>query len=305
VYEIALTVAACLRSGTRVDVAWVVETDLGPAGGVPADSSGALALTPGGGRVGSLYGGALDQQLAERAQALGERGRLVRVQVGDLEAQAFGLAGGGTATAVVAPAGLLPEELWSLLQDREPLRVTLTRDGDELVGARLEDAEGHDAGSQVDDAGVSTTWRPVPTVVLAGGGPVLQALHQMAPLLGWKAHRATDPDTARGLVVGLGPPDSVVLAMHDVELAGPVLASTLEGQAGYVAALGSRAMQQSRETWLTDRGIDGLERIHTPAGLDIGADGPAEVAVAILAQAIAARSRRLLNSRLLRAQAKT
>jgi xanthine dehydrogenase accessory factor len=137
----------------------------------------------------------------------------------------------------------------------------------------------------------------VPTVVLAGGGPVLQALQQLAPLLGWKTHRADDPDTARGLVVGLGPPDSVVLAMHDVELAGPVLASALDGQAGYVAALGSRAMQQSRETWLTDRGIDGLERIHTPAGLDIGADGPAEVAVAILAQAIAERTRR--------AQAKT
>ena len=295
-YEIALTVAACLRSGTRVDVAWVVETDLVPAGGVPVDPSGALALTPGGGRVGSLLGGALDQQLAERAQALGEGGRLVTLQVGDLEAEAFGLAGGGTATAVVAPAGLLPVELWNLLLERDAVTLVLERDGDELVQARLEDADGHDASFQVDETEVTTTWRPVPTVVLAGGGPVLQALQQMTPLLGWKTHRANDPDTARGLVVGLGPLDSVVLAMHDVELAGPVLASALDGQAGYVAALGSRAMQQSRETWLTDRGIGGLERIHTPAGLDIGADGPAEVAVAILAQAIAERTRRAQGS---------
>ncbi len=161
--------------------------------------------------------------------------------------------------------------------------------------AQLADAEGHDAGCRLDDTEVATTWRPVPTLVLAGGGPVLQALQQLAPVLGWKTHHAGDPDTARGLVVGLGPLDSVVLAMHDVDLAGPVLASTLDGRAGYVAALGSRAMQQSRETWLTDRGIDGLERIHTPAGLDIGADGPAEVAVAILAQAIAERARRLPN----------
>jgi xanthine dehydrogenase accessory factor len=270
----------------------VVETDLAPAGGVPVDPSGALALTPGGGRVGSLYGGALDQQLAERAHALGERGRLVTVQVGDLEAQAFGLAGAGAATAVVAPAGLLPAELWNVLLDRTPVTLVLERDGDELAGARLEDAEGRDTGCRVEAGEVSTTWRPVPTVVLAGGGPVLQALQQMAPLLGWKAHRAHDPDTARGLVVGLGPPDSVVLAMHDVELAGPVLASALEGRAGYVAALGSRAMQQTRETWLTDRGIGGLERIHTPAGLDIGAGEPAEVAVAILAQAIQERTRR-------------
>jgi xanthine dehydrogenase accessory factor len=300
VYEIGLTVAACLRSGTRVDVAWVVESDLVPASGAPVDPTGALALTPGGGRVGSLYGGALDQQLAERAQALGEHGRLVTLQVGDLEAQAFGLAGAGTATAVVTPAGRLPGELWDLLLERDPVTLVLERDGDELMGARLEDAEGHDAGFRLDDAELTTTWRPVPTVVLAGGGPVLQALQEMTPLLGWKTHRAHDPDTARGLVVGLGPLDSVVVAMHDVDLAGPVLASTLEGRAGYVAALGSRAMQQSRETWLTDRGVGGLERIHTPAGLDIGADGPAEVAVAILAQAITERTMRLLG-----AQAKT
>jgi xanthine dehydrogenase accessory factor len=191
----------------------------------------------------------------------------------------------------VVPAPLVPAEVWETFQDRGAVRLRLTRDGDEVTAAALEDPEGHDAGSQVDEREVTTTWRPVPTVVLAGGGPVLLALEQMAPLLGWRVQRAPDADTARGLVVGLGPLDAVVLAMHDVELAGPVLASTLDGSAGYVGALGSRAMQQSRETWLTDRGVAGLERIHTPAGLDIGADGPAEVAVAILAEAIRDRTR--------------
>jgi len=283
-FEIALTVGACLRSGTRVDVAWVVATDL-----APVDPGGALAITPGGGRVGSLVAGALDSQLGDLASSLGETGRVVTLSVGDLEAQAFGLAGGGTATAVVMPADLLPADLWPALLEREAVRIVLTRDGDVLTSARLEAPDGHDTGSTLDETEVVTTWRPVPTVVLAGGGPVLRALEQMAPLLGWRAQHAADPQTARGLVVGLGPPDSVVLAMHDVDLAGPVLASTLDGNAGYVAALGSRAMQESRETWLADRGVEGAERIHTPAGLDIGADGPAEVAVAILAQAIAAR----------------
>ncbi|HCB07024.1 MAG TPA: hypothetical protein DEQ43_22720 [Nocardioides bacterium] len=285
-YEIALTVAACLRAGTRVDVAWVVDGDL-----APADPGGALALTPGGGRVGSLYAGALDQQLAEQAQLLGDSvGRLVTLQVGELEAQAFGLAGTGSALAVVANAALLPPETWGMLQERTAVRLRWTRRGDELTAAELDDPEGHDPGSAVDEIEVNTTWRPVPTVVLAGGGPVLQALEQMAALLGWRTQRAGNPDTARGLVVGLGPLDCVVLAIHDVDLAGPVLASALDGRAGYVAALGSRAMQESRETWLTDRGIEGLERIHTPAGLDIGADGPAEVALAILAQAIQERT---------------
>jgi xanthine dehydrogenase accessory factor len=286
-FDIALTVAACLRSGTRVHVAWVVASDL-----TPADPSGAVAITPGGGRVGGLYAGAFDAQLADLAGGMGDNGRVVTLSVGDLEAQAFGLAGAGTATAVVLPAPLLPVELWPALLEREAVRIVLTRDGDALTGARLESAETHEAGSTATEREVTTTWRPVPTVVLAGGGPVLGALEQMAPLLGWRAQRAPDPDTARGLVVGLGPLDAVVLAMHDVDLAGPVLASTLDGNAGYVAALGSRTMQQSRETWLTDRGVDGIERIHTPAGLDIGADGPAEVAIAILAQAIQERAGR-------------
>lgn len=284
-FEIALTVAACLRSGTRVHVAWVVATDL-----APADPGGAVALTPGGGRVGSLFGGALDAQLADLVTGLGETGRVVAVSVGDLEAQAFGLAGAGTATAVVMPAGLLPVNLWPALMQREAVRIVLPRDGEVLTGARLEPAGSHEAGSTADEREVVTTWRPVPAVVLAGGGPVLQALEQLAPLLGWRVQRAPDPDTARSLVVGLGPLDAVVLAMHDVDLAGPVLASTLEGNAGYVAAIGSRTMQQARETWLTDRGVEGIGRIRTPAGLDIGADGPAEVAVAILAEAIQERA---------------
>jgi xanthine dehydrogenase accessory factor len=292
-YEIALTVAACLRSGTRVDVAWVVESSLVLAGEQVPDPGGALALTPGGGRVGSLYGGALDDQLAERAALLGgERGRLVEVTVGDLEAQAFGLTGGGRARCAVVPASLLPVELWAALQDREAVGLRLTRNGDELTGAELVPVEDRDAGSEITEREVMTLLRPVPTMVLAGGGPVLAALSQIVPLLGWRAQRAGDPETARGLVVGLGPLDMVVLAMHDVDLAGPVLAAALSGSAGYLAALGSRAMQETRETWLTDRGMEGLDRIHTPAGLDIGADQPAEVAVAILAQAIAVRPAR-------------
>lgn len=286
-FEIALTVAACLRAGTQVRVAWVVDTAL-----APADPGGALAITPGGGRVGGLHAGALDTQLAEAAAGLTTTGRVVTVSVGDLEAQAFGLERSGSATAVVLPADLLPLELWPALLERQAVRVVLTRDGDLLTGARVEAPDAEGAGSTVDEAEVATTWRPVPTLVLAGGGPVLEALERMAPQLGWRAHRAGDAETARGLVVGLGPPDSVVLAMHDVDQAGPVLASALDGGAGYIAALGSRAMHESRATWLVDRGVEGVDQIHTPAGLDIGADGPAEVAVAILAQAIQVRAGR-------------
>ena len=83
--------------------------------------------------------------------------------------------------------------------------------------------------------------------------------------------------------------------MHDDELAGPVLAARCPGRRLHRRPRVAR-QAASREVWLTDRGVDGLERIHTPAGLDIGADGPAEVAVAILAQAIAGVGARPRNA---------
>src|ERR1700759_1906847 len=50
-YDVALTVAACLRSGTRVDVAWVVGSE---PDGLAQNASEAFVLKPGGSRVDSL-----------------------------------------------------------------------------------------------------------------------------------------------------------------------------------------------------------------------------------------------------------
>jgi len=54
-----LSVSACLRAGTKVDLAWVVATQ----GISTRDKSEALAITPGGGRIGSALHGALNEKL--------------------------------------------------------------------------------------------------------------------------------------------------------------------------------------------------------------------------------------------------
>ncbi len=293
-YDVALTVAACLRAGTRVEVAWVVGSDIA---GRAADPSEVLVLTPGGGRVGDLWGGALDTLLAERAVA-GGGGRLLDLDVGELEAAAAGLPSGGRVQCLMLPATDLPDDLWERLADRAPVGLVVRLDDGAVVDATLVDVD--EPGSEVAELWargtsgslatadrVVTVLRPVPTLVVAGRGPVVDVLVRLAPLLGWRARHAPDPATATGLVAGLGPPDKVVVAMHDDEQAGSVLAAALAGRAGYLAALGSRAKQASRERWLAEHGATGVERIRTPAGLDIGAREPGEVAVAIVAEAIA------------------
>jgi xanthine dehydrogenase accessory factor len=128
-------------------------------------------------------------------------------------------------------------------------------------------------------------------LVIVGAGAVADALVHAARLLGWHCKVTTDVRGATGLIAGLAVLDKVIVTSHDDELAGPALAAALAGDVGYIGALGSRRTQQSRADWLAFRGITDLERIHGPAGLNIGANTPAEIAVSIVAEALAARSR--------------
>jgi len=96
--------------------------------------------------------------------------------------------------------------------------------------------------------------------------------------------------TATGLIAQLSTSDNLVVAAHDVDVAGAALAAALDSDVGYIGALGARRMQQARADWLAYRDITDLSRVHGPEGIDIGADTPAEIALSVLAEAVAVRS---------------
>ena len=299
-YDVALTVAACVRSGTRVDVAWLVSRE-----GPPPDPSEALALTPGGGRNGHVWGGAADDQVVERVATIGQ-GRAFPVEVGEFDAALAGQTAIGPGLVLALPADSLPVELWERLVGREPVCLVTDLDADglalgtRLVGAAQVEAEGGDVVAawssgrstvSVAEGHVVTVLRPVPTLVAAGPGPVGDAVARIADVVGWRVHRAPEPGSAIPLVVGLTVLDSLVVTGHDDEVAGRILEAGLSGRAGYIGVVAPRARQEARLSWLTDRNVSGLERIHGPAGLDIGARTPGEVAAAVVAEAIAAHRR--------------
>jgi xanthine dehydrogenase accessory factor len=299
VYDIALTVSACLRAGTRVDIAWAVETQ----GFSSQDHSEAFALTPGGGRVGSVLSGSLNDQLADLF-GTSPTGRLMELRVDDLSAGLVGLSCGGTARCLLVPATDLPPELWEWLRRREPVCLVTELDGERVVGSTLFTAETIDGASEdvaqlfrrgvsdtlVTPTAVVTVLWPVPKLLIIGAGGIAEALEAAAALLGWQAQAVTDASSAIGLIASLAALDNVVVLSHDDELAGPALEAALASDVGYVGALGSRRTQQSRAQWLADHGVTDLDRIYGPAGLDIGANTPAEIAVSILAEALATKS---------------
>lgn len=78
---------------------------------------------------------------------------------------------------------------------------------------------------------------------------------------------------------------AVVTLSHDPKIDDAALLAALASPAAYVAALGSRKSQAARLERLAAAGVspENLARIEGPAGLDLGAIGPAEIALSIAA----------------------
>ena len=86
----------------------------------------------------------------------------------------------------------------------------------------------------------------------------------------------------------------VVVLSHDPKLDDPALLEVVRKPARYIGAIGSRTTNQKRRARLKEAGLSDelIDRIHAPIGLDIGAESPEEIALAIMAEMIAAKNGR-------------
>lgn len=150
---------------------------------------------------------------------------------------------------------------------------------------------------------VALRVRPSPRLVLLGGGPDVDPLLRMAAELGWKTRvadhrpaylarlRAAGFTRVTALSAGESLPeellagaDAVVIMSHhlqtDLHYLGEVAASTVP----YVGLLGPAG----RRDRLLERLGEGAQRLrarlHAPVGLALGGEGPAAIALSILAQ---------------------
>jgi xanthine dehydrogenase accessory factor len=174
---------------------------------------------------------------------------------------------------------------------------------DEASGVRVYESDG-----ETTKVFIETLLPPVPLVVFGAGHDALPIV-ELARGLGWQTEvvdpqarpasrerfAAADkvtlarPETVRGQVAVT--PRTLALLMshnyaHDLELLGFLLASP----ARYVGVMGPRQRTERMLAELSSRG-GGLRleeadrvRLYAPAGLDIGANAPAEVALSILAE---------------------
>jgi xanthine dehydrogenase accessory factor len=136
-------------------------------------------------------------------------------------------------------------------------------------------------------------WVPVPSVLVVGSGAIGEALLAQAALLGWAGRAVTELDEARAAVQAFTEADVVVLLDHAPRFDAMLVDGIRRGR-GFLGALGSRRTQAARRERLLRAGLteEELATVHGPVGLDLGARTPAETAVSIVAEVIAARSGR-------------
>jgi xanthine dehydrogenase accessory factor len=277
--------------GEQVALATVVATRRS----APRPLGSKLAVTASGRLFGSVSGGCVEADVAERAKSVlaGGAPEVISYGIADDEAWSVGLPCGGEIDVFVEPfAGAPPIE-------RGTSYVVVSG---ENAGERWHD----DTPTRTELRGevFAEAVTPPPRLIAVGAGDIAEALCALAKPLGWHtvvvdpraglATRERVPSADELLVawpedVDVDPDTALVSLVHEERLDIPALKRAVEGGAFYVGALGSRRAQEKRREQLGDL----IDQVRGPVGLDLGGETPSEVALEILAEMLAVRKNRV------------
>jgi xanthine dehydrogenase accessory factor len=310
VRELAESIQRWRARGDRVALATVVATRRS----APRPVGAKLAISERGELQGSVSGGCVESDVAVQAAEVIAEGtpRLLTYGITDDMAWNVGLPCGGEIDVFVERfEGELPES------DEPAVSVTVL-EGERAGERRLLGPDAVEPGpSRVVELDGETVFAemlgPPPRVVVIGAIDTAEELCRAAKSLGWHTV-VTDPRPALTTRERLPSPDelliawpdealeqlapdrdtAVVVLTHEERLDVPALTSALDAEAFYVGAIGSRRTQAKRRERLLEAGVaeEQLERLCGPAGLDLGAQTPAEMAVSILGEILAVRAGR-------------
>lgn len=298
------------REGVGAALATVVQT----WGSAPRRVGSQLVISGDGRIEGSVSGGCVEGAVvveALEALEVGEH-RMLEFGVSDEDAFAVGLACGGTIRVLVEPVGdAMPVDLLEQLVAARANRTALAYEVNLREGVRRLLHDGYPERMRMDRSGMEedgetfvAVHNPPLRLIVVGAVHIAQALVPMARIAGYdpvlidpretfgSSERfpgetiLTDwPDEAVQSL-GLDPRTALVLLTHDPKLDDPALEAGLGAECFYIGALGStrthaKRVERMQATGFTDEQI---AKIHGPVGLDIGAAGPSEIAVSILAE---------------------
>ena len=125
-------------------------------------------------------------------------------------------------------------------------------------------------------------------ILVLSANPISQAVFTIGTIVGRLVVVLADDDGGPGLS-SLRPVegDAVVLCDHDAPDAPRFLRDALASPAAYVAMMASRRRSEALREELESEGVPGLDKLHVPAGLDLGGKAPGEIALSVVSEIVA------------------
>jgi xanthine dehydrogenase accessory factor len=135
---------------------------------------------------------------------------------------------------------------------------------------------------------------PAPHLVVVGRSPMAHTLADLARALGWRTEVVDGPEFTAAHATGR----SMVIVATQGHYDEEAVEQAVAAQPAYLGLVGSRRRGAAVLGYLAERGVpqDQLDRVHTPAGLDLGKTTHQEIAVAILAELVQLRASGALGS---------
>ncbi|MEG8038101.1 XdhC family protein [Sphingomonas sp. LR60] len=293
--------AAAAWKGEPLALATVVST----WGSAPRPRGSHMLVHADGRFEGSVSGGCVEGDILDTAaQVIAGAPFAVKIYgVADDSAWQVGLPCGGEISVMVQPVGAegFDPELFDRIAEARAAGQSLT------VSTDL--ATGHaDLRPQETGEVFVNRYDPPRRLLVVGAVQIAQSLAALASTLGIEVvvidprGRFLTEERFPGVTLDDRWPDEAVAAWkpgratavvtlsHDIKIDDPALIAALASDAAYVGALGSRRSHAARRERLAATGVgaDQLERIDGPVGIDIGAIGPAEIALSIAAAMVGA-----------------
>jgi xanthine dehydrogenase accessory factor len=274
--------------------------------------SGARMLIPAKGEpIGNVSGGCLEDDVARIGREVMRSGE-PRMASFDLTADddavwGYGLGCNGSFEIFIEPTQGTVRTAELLRQNHAGCLVTVLS-GHDVGSHRFEADASPDARPSISEEGGARVFhepiQPPMRLIVCGAGHDAIPLVQQAADLGWRVTVAdvrrrlltnerfpgaadfcdADPDRAAD-AIATDTRTAVMLMSHNYLRDIAYLRSMLDAEWAYLGVMGPRGRT---EQMLGEIGRpDALERLHAPAGLDIGAETPDEVARAIVAEILA------------------
>jgi xanthine dehydrogenase accessory factor len=305
-FEVLSKTLHWLEQGKQVILITVVKT----WGTAPRPVGALLAVREDGIFVGSVSGGCVEEEIAQRVRA-GEikRPTVLTYGVTTEQSQHVGLPCGGTIELLSEP-----------LTEVDSIKPAVTAlEQRQLIARQLNIVSGQvtwqtaptEQTLRYNGQQLIIVYGPIWQLLIIGAGQISRYLSEFALALNYQVticdprqeytttwqtegtrldNRMPD-DTVKALIQDKR--SAVVALTHDPKLDDMALLEALNSSAFYVGALGSKSNNEKRRKRLARLGIseEALARLHAPVGLPIGSHTPPEIAIAILAEITAVRNK--------------